>query len=574
MSLPRPAPDTGLFTPLEFAPTRRRQSVLLAVLLGLCGLGLAWSLDESLAEAGAALPWRLAAAAVLLLALTWLLRTMLRHALSRQPVLRLDARGIWGAGLAAPVPWEALDDALLSRGGMLRLVLRPDAVPAAPRRWFGADPARPRLSLHLLAPAQQDIAYDALHARLDVLRQRAGAGEAASRRAARAELAFEQHLDRLVPSPWALYAVVGANVLLWAMTVAAGLSPLRPLSPQLFDWGANAASAVVLDGQWWRLLSATFLHAGIVHLVFNMLGLWEAGKQLCRLLGNGQFLLVYLGSALLASTASLHHAGQGSVSVGASGAVFGVLGALLTTSWHYRHLVPPSNLRRLWAGLGFFLAYSLLHGFTRDNVDNAAHLGGLVAGLLLGLLLLGPLDRRVPAGRRHGRAALAGVLAAAGVVYGVLATPLPPIWHAQHYAAQRALPEIGRHFEHARRQLGALAQRLQQQQITRPDFVAAAERAVAPVCARVAEQLGPLQVPQWDPIGRLAQLYPQVCAATLQALRLEAALLRGDPQLPPDARAQLGAAQRELDLRMRQLAEALRPTAARAQEDHGPRPPR
>lgn len=563
------APDTGLFTPVEFSATRRRQNLLLALLLAVGAPVLAWFASAQLH--GSALAWRVLAAAAVLLCCGWLVRTIWRHATSRQPVLRLDALGISGAALQPPVPWEQLEDAELERGGMLRLHRRPDAQhPDQASGWARRNPARPRVSLHLLSRDQQDMAHDAIHARLDLLRQRAGTGEAASRRAARAEDDFEARLDQLVPTPWALYAVVAANVLVWAMNWAAGLSPTRPSSPELFAWGANAASAVVLDGQWWRLLAATFLHGGIVHLLFNMLGLWEAGKQLCRLLGNGQFALVYGASALAGSSASLHHAAQTSVSVGASGAVFGVLGALMTASWHYRHLVPATNLRRLWTGLGFFIGYSLLHGFTQENVDNAAHVGGLLCGMALGLLLLAPIDRRADAARRARHAVGAGALALAGVGYSVLATPVPTVWHAQLYAAHALLPDVARRFEQAYRQMGAQGMRLQRREIGQAVFLQNAQRSIGAACADITEDLAPLRLPLWEPTGQLVQLYQRLCSLSTRALALEQAMLRRDPDLPADAPAQLARLSAETQQWMRQLAETSRRSAQAARTPRKP----
>lgn len=551
------AADTGLFTPLEFAPRHRGRAWGQAALLVLGGLCLAWALDSQMRAS--ALPWRLMAAASVLLPCLWMARGLWRQAASHAPVLRLDARGVSGAALQPPVPWDALEDATLDRSGMLRLQRRPDAEhPDRPQGWWRHNPARPRLSLHLLSRRQQDIAHDAIHARLDLLRQQAGVGVAASRRAMRDEDAFESHLDTLVPTPWALYAVVAANVLVWAMNWAAGLSPTRPTSPELFAWGANAASAVVLDGQWWRLLTAAFLHGGIVHLTFNMLGLWEAGKQLCRLLGNGQFTLVYGASALAGGAASLHYAGQNSVSVGASGAVFGVLGALVTASWHYRHLVPATNLRRLWTGLGFFIGYSLLHGFTQENVDNAAHVGGLACGMLLGLVLLAPIDRQAAASRRRKRAAAMGLLAVAAVGYAVLATPVPRVWHAQVYAAQELLPEVARRFDQGFRQMALEAQRLQRGEIRQPVFLQNAERSIGPACSAITEELAPLRVPRWEQSGRLVHMYLQICAVTTRSLALEQAMLRRDPGLPVDAAAQLAQLSGQMQLAMRELADAVR----------------
>jgi rhomboid protease GluP len=565
-------PDTGLHSPLEFAPTRRRQSLVLAAMLLGFGLLIMTSVDALVEPFG--LGWRLLAACAVAVPVVWLARTLVRHALTRQPVLRLDSRGISGAALQPPVPWSVLEDVTLERGGILRLHRTPDADhPDKTRLWDGRNPARPRLSLHLLNPRQQDIAFDAIHARLDLLRFRAGSGESASRREAKIEAAFEERLDALTPTPWGLYAVVAANVLTWGMNLASGLSPTRPLSPQLFAWGANAASAVVLDGQWWRLLTATFLHGGIVHLAFNMLGLGEAGKQLCRLLGNGQFTLVYLASALAGSAASLHYAAQASVSVGASGAVFGVLGALLATSWHYRAHVPAANRRRLWTGLGFFLTYSLLHGFSQQNVDNAAHVGGLACGALLGLVLLAPFDPLAPARRRLARATLAGTVAAAGVAYAVAATPLPLVWHAQNYAAQEMLPDIARRFERAYRRVALDSQRLQRGEIRKPAFLQNAERSILPACDAILADLAPLRVPRWDLNGRLVNLYQRICTASTQSLRLEIALLQRQPDVPADAEAQLARLSAQMDQAMRELAFAAHNANANAKgSPRGPAP--
>jgi rhomboid protease GluP len=550
-------------SPMEFAATRRGFGLLLAVGVVVFGLLALATIEEKLEAL--ALPWRLLAAAAVAIAVVWLARTLVRQALSRQPVLRLDADGISGAALQPALPWSALDDATLGYGGILRLYRKPEAQPA-PRWWRGQAAAPLRVSLHLLHHDAQDQAHDAVHAQLALLRAQAGAGEAASRRAARIEDAFEDSLNALTPTPWALYAVVALNVLVWAMNVAAGLSPTRPLSPELLPWGANAASAVVLDGQWWRLLSATFLHAGIVHLAFNMLGLWEAGKQLCRLLGNPQFLLVYLASALCASAASLHYTAQHAVSVGASGAIFGVLGALLAASWHYRHIVPPANLRRLWIGLGFFIGYSLLHGLGQENVDNAAHIGGLLSGTALGLVLLAPVDRRAPARRRRTRATLAAAVAAIATVYTVLATPVPTRWQAQVYAAQALLPEVGHRFDAGLRQFAQDQQRVRRGELDHLTQLRQAEQQLLPTCADITRALAPLRVPRWEPTGRRVEAYLRVCAITTRAIGLELAVLQRAPDLPADAQAQLQHLSAEMAFWTRQLAGTLQrppPTGGR-----------
>jgi rhomboid protease GluP len=139
--------------------------------------------------------------------------------------------------------------------------------------------------------------------------------------------AFEAGLGSGNARPVATATLVALNVAAFLGMAWAGVSLMAPAAGALFRWGGNFPP-VTVQGQWWRLLTATFLHAGAVHLVFNMVVLWDAGKRMERILGRGGFLVCYLLSGLAGSVASLafHPA---SVSVGASGAIFGLFGALL-----------------------------------------------------------------------------------------------------------------------------------------------------------------------------------------------------------------------------------------------------
>ncbi len=573
--MPGTGADAGLQQTLAFAPTLRRQTLLLAMLAAAFGLLM-------VASAAAALEtWHWALQALVLLSVAapaaWLTWLLARQALSDQPVVRLDADGIQGAGLRAPVPWEALDDVELERphgGALLRLTLKPDPSRPDKRRFLdGRNPARPQISLHMLTPQQQDEAFYAIHARLGVLRTRAGVGEAAGLRETRAHEAFEDRLDLLTPRVWALYAMVAVNVLVWCMHVAAGISPTAPLSPQLFAWGANSASAVVLDGELWRLLTATFLHGGIMHLAFNMLGLWEAGKQLCRLLGNGQFLLIYLASALCGSAAGLHLSTQLAVSVGASGAVFGVLGGLLAASWHYRRQVPAHNSRRLWSGLGVFVVYSLLNGLRQEGVDNAAHFGGLACGVLLGLLLLAPFDAAAWRARRLGRAAIGACAVAVAITYAVMATPIPGAWHRQVFEAQATMPAVSKRFELMFQRLAVDHRSLQRGELSRLQFFQRAERSLVPGCRELLTQLAPLRVPRWEPLGQAVFLYQRICVTSAESAALELARARADPRLPPDTDQRLARLSADMDQLMRQLANAPRPRTRGTDTDASERKP-
>lgn len=148
----------------------------------------------------------------------------------------------------------------------------------------------------------------------------------------------------------------------------------------LIKFGANYQPLVKTGGVW-RLVSAMFLHIGVIHLACNMYSLWIIGRQLETFLGKFKFLLVYLGSGILGSLLSvtLHS----SVSAGASGAIFGLLGSLLYFGYHYR-LYLGSVMRTQVIPV---ILLNLLIGFTFSGIDNFAHIGGLIGGYLFTMAL-------------------------------------------------------------------------------------------------------------------------------------------------------------------------------------------
>ncbi|MDB5851293.1 MAG: hypothetical protein JWP29_5045 [Rhodoferax sp.] len=551
-----------------YLPTLRRQSLLLAVLAALFGALLTQSLVDTMQDTGTG--WIGIAAVCVALPSLWLVVKLVRQAIGRAPVLRVDAEGIASAQLDATIPWQQLDDVELDRaqGGQLRLVLKADAARPDRRHFItGRNPARPVLGLHMLSVDQQEDAIDAIHMRLAPLRAQAGLGEAASRVQARAAAQFEHELDRRTPVTWALYFIVAANVGVWVAQVAGGISATAPKPAQLHAWGANSAASVLLDQEYWRLFTAPFLHGGAAHLGFNMLALWAAGRQLSRLLGNLQFVLVYLATALCGSAASLHFAGQSSVSVGASGAVFGVLGALLAVSWQYRHRLPPHDNRRLWMGLGLFVVYSLVHGFTQSNVDNGAHVGGLAAGLLLGLLFKGRFDQAQAPGRGLLHAGLGLAVAGGAVAFGVMSTPVPRVWPGPLYEAQEALRVVTPQFQQTFKGLEVAGQRRRQGQINRHQFLAYQERVAMPQCQRIAARLRGLRAPQWEPVGQAVQLYRRMCEVMAESIALELRKAREGAYVPPDLDARMRALDDEMTVLARRMAGLQRSLPARGKED-------
>lgn len=150
---------------------------------------------------------------------------------------------------------------------------------------------------------------------------------------------------------------------------------------------------LVHQGEVWRLVSANFLHGNLNHLLGNMLLLFVLGMACEHGFGRRQFMLLYVVSGILGSLCSLL---GGRISVGASGAIFGLAGALIALFWRHRDRLHLRD-RRFAVVLMVWAGYQLLLGLLTPHVDNLAHLGGLLGGAILGLLL----RPRVLDGRHH-----------------------------------------------------------------------------------------------------------------------------------------------------------------------------
>jgi membrane associated rhomboid family serine protease len=150
----------------------------------------------------------------------------------------------------------------------------------------------------------------------------------------------------------------------------------------LLNWGANFRP-LTTDGQWWRLLTSTFLHGGLMHILANMYGLIFVGIFLEPLLGAKKYAFVYLLTGILASVASIWWY-DATVSVGASGAIFGLYGFFLASL--LLKVFPPDFGKAFLASTLVFVVFNLLMGFT-GGIDNAAHIGGLLSGFILGLIM-------------------------------------------------------------------------------------------------------------------------------------------------------------------------------------------
>jgi membrane associated rhomboid family serine protease len=227
----------------------------------------------------------------------------------------------------------------------------------------------------------------------------------------------------------ALFALNGAAFFtLWS----AGASPML-VEPPLLVAAGGASAMDIWQGEVWRLLTTMFVHGAIWHLALNMWVFLQVGRELERMLGLSRFLLLYLVSGLYGAALSLLVHPQ--LSVGASGAIFGVVGGLLAWAAVYRG---RRFSRVLFSALGPFVVVTLIVGLLVPFIDNSAHVGGLVCGFLLGIGLI-PLDKPEEDGAlpRLSKATAWGALAlVAGSLLALLPTALAPTFNPNYQTAQ------------------------------------------------------------------------------------------------------------------------------------------
>lgn len=234
---------------------------------------------------------------------------------------------------------------------------------------------------------------------------------------------FQQALLTFTPRVYLTQILVGINVVVFLGMVVSGVSPMSPTTDGLLHWGANYAPRIGA-GQWWRLFTAMFVHIGAIHIVMNMMVLWNIGRFIERMAGNAGFLALYLFAGLTGSVASVLWSPY-VVSAGASGAIFGLYGALLAFLVRGRGSMPGELLAQHQKSALVFLGYNLLFGLSQKGIDMAAHLGGLAGGFAGGLLIGHPLTIAGVAGRLR-RAAFLAVLGAAALAGVVRTMPQMP----------------------------------------------------------------------------------------------------------------------------------------------------
>ena len=199
------------------------------------------------------------------------------------------------------------------------------------------------------------------------------------------EMEYQEQLLSHPPKSAATLTLMFLNVLLFTAAALGGAGWFIPNAAIEIAAGSNFGP-LTSHGEWWRLITALFVHFGLIHLLFNMWALAAFGALAERLLGITSFVFIYFVSGIAGNLASITL--RPSIdTAGASGAIFGILGALLAVYWRNKRTLPFAVVRSERAAVLMFAFFALLGGFLYKGVDNAAHLGGLITGLLLGLTL-------------------------------------------------------------------------------------------------------------------------------------------------------------------------------------------
>ena len=196
----------------------------------------------------------------------------------------------------------------------------------------------------------------------------------------------DDHLDFL-QAVWArratyTYIFFALNILVFLLMALAGGSTNEAT---LMAFGVKS-NAEIAKGQWWRFVTPIFIHIGLLHLFFNSYALWIVGPQVEKLYGGGRFVILYVltGVAGVYGSYAYH---PNTISAGASGAIFGLFGVLLAFGIRYRDSLPPFVKRAVGTGVLPVIVINLIIGFTIPQIDNSAHIAGLLAGAALAAVI-------------------------------------------------------------------------------------------------------------------------------------------------------------------------------------------
>lgn len=175
--------------------------------------------------------------------------------------------------------------------------------------------------------------------------------------------------------------LIDLNILVFIVMIASGVGIISPSTLSLLKWGADFGP-LTLTGDWWRAVTCNFIHIGAFHLLMNMYAFMYVGLLLEDLIGSRRMFMSYLLTGLCSAVFSLYMHGE-TISAGASGAIFGLYGIFL--AFLFFHRIAKEQRKALLTSILIFVGYNLVYGM-KAGIDNAAHIGGLLSGFLLGII--------------------------------------------------------------------------------------------------------------------------------------------------------------------------------------------
>jgi rhomboid protease GluP len=337
---------------------------------------------------------------------------------------------------------------------------------------------------------------------------------------------FKRRLAAATPHAYVTPLVVAANIVVFAVMVASGIDVLGSRAEEYLRFGANFAP-LTTGGQWWRLFTCTFIHFGIVHLAFNLWALWDSGRLTEKLFGNVSFAALYVFAGLCGSSVSMLWK-QDVISGGASGAVFGVFGALLAYMTVERGSIPPATLNHLRISTSSFVVYSLFYGFVQSGIDNAAHVGGLAGGFVMGLILARPLHGARRAHPQWRRAALALLLAAVTLPTAALYTPDTSRVYRQARELQKEIDAFGAEEKRLQAAFMSIAGESRAGKVDSATAAARLSKELLPAWDAAVARLGGVELDAKAPSRKDYELLLRYAAARRDGMHAVAAYLASD----------------------------------------------
>jgi len=191
---------------------------------------------------------------------------------------------------------------------------------------------------------------------------------------------------------------IGINVGVFVLMCLAGGIAVASVDPEVLrGFGAKQNDLIANHHEYWRLITSIFIHIGFIHLALNNYALWIIGQEIEQIYGSARFVFLYLMTGIIGSLAS-YIFNPNATSAGASGAIFGLFGVMATFAFKYRKEIPVLLSREIRRRVLPIIAINLIFGFSVRIVDNAAHIGGLLSGVALALVIpyMRPNERVAP----------------------------------------------------------------------------------------------------------------------------------------------------------------------------------